>query len=78
MVILRPATLVSVDILYFPVGSQILREFLWQTDDVLPIMPRVKAFLGHWRTLEARIHRIAIAHSKTGGWRNLDHLGDLT
>ena len=44
--ILRRKSIVTVDILYWmPDYDNILQEFVWQTKDVVPEIPRVHKFL---------------------------------
>ena len=47
--IIRRKSLVTVDILYWmPDYDNILQEFVWQTKDVVPEIPRVHKFLDYW------------------------------
>ena len=50
MLILRK-NLVTVDILYYIPEHTILQEFIWQTDDLVPDIPRVHKFLNYWKNL---------------------------
>lgn len=56
---------VSLNVLYFlPEYSNILQEFHWQTDDVIPELVKIHKFLNHWHnTIEADIHEVKIACS---------------
>jgi uncharacterized protein Usg len=43
--------LVLVGVVYYrPDFIHLLNEFYWQTDDVVPDLPRVHKFLNYWRT----------------------------
>jgi uncharacterized protein Usg len=56
---------VSVSVLYFlPEYTNILQEFYWQTDDIIPELYRVHKFLNHWHyNIDANIHEVKIACS---------------
>lgn len=71
---IRVKQLVLVDVLYYRPGSQILNEFLWETDDVLPELLRVHKFLNYWRHhIDAVISEVRIA-TRSGDWKRVDHL----
>ena len=47
--IIRRKSLVTVDILYWmPDYENVLQQFIWQTKDVVPDIPRVHKFLNYW------------------------------
>ena len=44
-------SLVTVDILYYmPDYTDIIQEFMWQTNDYAPDLPRVHKFLNFWKS----------------------------
>lgn len=53
---------VGVNVLYFlPEYSNILQEFHWQTDDIVPELYRIHKFLNHWyNNIDADIHEVRI------------------
>ena len=55
-------TIVTVNVLYWmPDYQNILQQFIWQTDDVIPEYPRVHKFLNYWHdNIEAVIEEIEI------------------
>ena len=61
--IIRKKSLVTVDILYWmPDYENILQQFIWQTKDVVPDIPRVHKFLNYWHdNIEAVISEVKIA-----------------
>jgi uncharacterized protein Usg len=60
--IIKKKRLVTVDILYWiPDYRHILQEFIWQTDDLVPEMPRVHKFLNFWyENIDAVISEIRV------------------
>ena len=61
--IIRKKSLVTVDILYWmPDYENILQQFIWQTKDVVPDIPRVHKFLNYWNNnIEAVISEVKVA-----------------
>ena len=61
--IIRRKSLVTVDILYWmPDYDNILQEFVWQTKDVVPEIPRVHKFLDYWhKNIDAVISEVKVA-----------------
>ena len=66
MKILRRKTLVTLDIFYYlPDYPSLIEEFIWQTHDVVPELPRVQKFLWYWHdNVDATINKIYISHEK--------------
>ena len=56
--------LVLVDILYYiPDYSDIVQEFIWQTPDITPELPRVHHFLNYWKdNIEAVIKEVKVSY----------------
>ena len=64
--IIRKKSLVTVDILYWmPDYENILQQFIWQTKDVVPEIPRVHKFLNYWHdNIDAVISEVRVADAK--------------
>lgn len=75
VVILRQRKLVLVDVRYFmPDYSNILQEFIWQTEDIVPDIPRVHKFLNYWKTnIDAVISEVSVSYdnNKVNHYRNV-------
>ena len=67
VVILKRRELVFVGITYYiPDYTNILNEFHWQVEDVVPDIPRVHEFLNYWKkNIEATIKMIEVSSSIT-------------
>jgi uncharacterized protein Usg len=74
VMLLRRKSLITVNVVYFrPDYVHILNEFIWQTDDLVPELPRVHRFLRYWHTsIDAIISEVLISEAATSTWRNLD------
>ena len=61
--IIRRKSLVTVDILYWmPDYEYVLQQFIWQTKDVVPDIPRVHKFLNYWHdNIDAVISEVKVA-----------------
>ena len=61
--IIRRKSLVTVDILYWmPDYENVLQQFIWQTKDVVPDIPRVHKFLNYWHdNIVAVISEVKVA-----------------
>tara|TARA_B100001778_G_scaffold326976_1_gene324358 strand:+ start:667 stop:906 length:240 start_codon:yes stop_codon:yes gene_type:complete len=68
--IIRRKSLVTVDILYWmPDYENILQQFVWQTKDVVPDIPRVHKFLNYWHNnIDAVISEIKVADTETNDY----------
>jgi len=68
--ILRKKSLVTVDILYWmPDYRNVLQEFIWQTNDIIPEIPRVHKFLNFWNNnIDAVISEIRVADAETNDY----------
>jgi uncharacterized protein Usg len=53
-----------VGILYYRLDFPLLlQEFYWQTEDIVPDLPRVHRFLNYWRlNIEATIREVNISY----------------
>ena len=51
---------------WMPEYNNILQEFMWQLNDVVPEYPRVHKFLNHWHdNIEAVIETVEVSHGRT-------------
>ena len=51
---------------WMPDYNNILQEFMWQLNDVVPEYPRVHRFLNHWHeNIEAVIETVEGSHGRT-------------
>lgn len=66
--------LVTVGVFYYvPDYSTIIQEFVWQTEDVVPELPRVHRFLNFWKDeIEAIIKEVNVCYSDSGHIRNAE------
>jgi uncharacterized protein Usg len=57
--------IVTVDVLYYmPDYDNILQEFIWQTMDIVPDIPRIHKFLLHWKEhIEAPISEVRVSYA---------------
>lgn len=66
-------TLVTIDVFYYIPDSLLLNEFIWQTPDLVPEIPRVHKFLKYWHeNIDARIQEVLVSHSYMNEWRSID------
>lgn len=77
---LRGERLATAEVIYFmPDHPALLQAFTWQTQDIAPDYPRIRAFLDHWKSeIEAVIHSVRV--SVAGGvgparFRDVQDLG---
>ena len=82
MRIIHKPVLVTVNVTYYrPDYRNILNEFLWQVDDVVPELYRVHKFLNFWKdNIEAVIQKVEVALPDPAGrptWRAVDWTGGL-
>lgn len=60
-VVVPVPVLVTLDIIYRVPNSSLLKEFIWQCDDVMPSSPRICRFFLHWRdNIDAQIHAVTL------------------
>ena len=51
---------------WMPDYNNILQEFMWQLNDVVPEYPRVHRYLNHWHdNIEAVIETVEVSHGRT-------------
>lgn len=65
--------LVTLNILYYRVDYQnLIQEFLWQTYDVTPELPKIHNFLIFWKNnIEAVIKEVNVAYTYKHNIRNV-------
>tara|TARA_A100001388_G_C28729952_1_gene480941 strand:- start:921 stop:1172 length:252 start_codon:yes stop_codon:yes gene_type:complete len=71
---------VTVEILYYmPDYNDIVQEFIWQTDDIVPEIPRVHKFLNFWKhNIEAVIKEVQVGYSdKHNGYRTVEMMEEI-
>lgn len=63
MVIIRKKDIVFVGVTYYiPDYTSILQEFYWQTEDIVPDIPRVHKFLNYWKdNIDAIIKEVNVS-----------------
>ena len=68
---IKRKNIVTLNILYWmPDHTNILQEFIWQTNDINPDYPRVHKFLNFWHNnIEAVISEVRLADSYETGYR---------
>ena len=77
MIVLKEDIIVNV-LYWMPDYNNILQEFIWQTEDIVPEYPRVHKFLNFWQeNIEAVISEVQIANSATRSYRSVDWLTHL-
>lgn len=69
--------LTTAEIIYhLPDHPGLLQTFVWQTMDIAPDFPALRAFLDFWeRKIEGRLHSVTVAGAKVldgGTWRAAD------
>lgn len=77
MILIKEEIIVNV-LYWMPDYNNILQQFMWSTEDVVPEYPRVKKFLNFWHeNIEAVISEVQIANSQTRSYRSVDWLSHL-
>lgn len=66
MIILKRKEIVVVCVLYYrPDYRHILQDFIWETEDFIPSIPRVHKFLNFWRdNIEAIIKEVIVSSGR--------------
>jgi uncharacterized protein Usg len=72
--IYRFKTLVLLDIIYYrPDCPNLVNQFVWEVEDVVPELMRVHKFLLFWKeNIEAKIKEIAVCAKHNNEFRRLD------
>ena len=68
--------LATLDIIYgLPDYANLVQQFVWQRLDLFPTFPNIRRFLDFWdRTIEGKLHEVAIASTRYYGASNLVHV----
>lgn len=76
---LRGERLATAEVIYFmPDHPALLQAFTWQTQDLAPDYPRIRAFLDHWRReIEAVIHSVRVSVAGDVGPARFREVQDL-
>ena len=71
MILLYTKSVVTVDVFYFlPDYTNILQEFIWQTEDIVPQYPRVHEFLNYWKdNINAVISEVIVVNADNHEYR---------
>ena len=66
--------LVTVHVYYWmPDYNNVLNEFIWQTKDIVPEIPRVHKFLNFWHAeIDAVINEVQVSYAKSSDYRVAD------
>lgn len=65
--IIKRKEIVIVNVLYYRCDyKNLLQSFVWETEDVVPEIPRVHMFLNYWKNnIEAIIKEVIVSSSTT-------------
>ncbi len=66
--------LVTVHVYYWmPDYNNVLNQFIWQTKDIVPEIPRVHKFLNFWHEeIDAVINEVQVSFAKKSDYRTVD------
>ena len=75
-VLIRKKHLVLVNVNYFlPDYVNLVQEFIWQTEDYVPKLPRVHKFLNYWhKEIDAVINEVSISYNDEFKMRYTDYI----
>tara|TARA_R100001079_G_C4446028_1_gene151177 strand:- start:240 stop:494 length:255 start_codon:yes stop_codon:yes gene_type:complete len=61
--------LILIDVYYYmPDPPHLIQEFIWQTDDITPELPRVHKFLNYWKeNIDAVIQEVKVSYTDGSG-----------
>lgn len=70
--LIQRTQLVLVNVTYYrPDFPSLLQDFIWQTDDIVPDIPRVHRFLLYWKkNIHATINRVIVCSAERN-WRQV-------
>jgi len=79
IIILRKKELILVGVIYYiPDYTNLLNEFYWQCEDIVPDMPRVHKFLNFWKdNIEAVIKEVQVSLDGKNKYTHTDFLKEL-
>ena len=69
ILLLPQKSLITIDVFYyFPDYPLIIHEFIWQTEDQVPEIPRTRKFLKYWeRNIDGQIKEVVLSGLKSDG-----------
>jgi uncharacterized protein Usg len=74
--LIRSKQLVTIDIFYYrPDYANLIQEFIWQTEDLVPELQRVHKFLDHWhRNIDAVVQEVLLSvdDRRIASYRSVD------
>ncbi len=80
MILIRKKHCVTVNVNYWmPDYRSVLQEFIWQTNDYVPKLPRVHKFLNYWHhEIDAVISQVYVSVLEDGDikWQQIGHYSD--
>lgn len=79
IIILRKKELILVGVIYYiPDYTNLLNEFYWQCEDIVPDMPRVHKFLNFWKdNIEAVIKEVQVSLDGKNKYTHTDFFKEL-
>jgi uncharacterized protein Usg len=67
--------IVLIDVYYYIPQTTLINEFIWQTEDIVPDIPRVHQFLNFWKSnIDAAIQEVMVSYQTNTGWRKVDSI----
>ena len=61
------------DYYWMPDYNNVLNQFIWQTKDIVPEIPRVHKFLNFWHEeIDAVINEVQVSFAKKSDYRTVD------
>ncbi len=58
---------------YIPDYTSILQDFIWETEDQIPDIPRVHTFLNYWKdNIEAKIKEVIVSSMSDKKYNKVD------
>ena len=58
---------------WMPDYNNVLQEFMWGTEDIVPEYPRVHKFLNYWHhNIDAVISEVLVSHATSKSFRSVD------
>jgi uncharacterized protein Usg len=74
--LIRSRQLVTIDIFYYrPDYQNLIQEFIWQTEDLVPELSRTHTFLNYWhKNIDAVVQEVLLSvnDKRIGSYRSVD------
>lgn len=69
VLLLPKKSLITIDVFYyFPDYPLLIQEFAWQTEDIIPEIPRTRKFLTYWeRNIDGLISQVILTGLNSDG-----------